>query len=326
MPFARASSDELSAVRNILQDPLSGRKVMIPFTSKAFFEGSLQPSMAENKEQVIVKLSKKELVEMARTEAQKLLEERIEVLGKEKRITSVSNPLKKESKILDDPAPSMPYFEIREEYDEDGNEIRAEAINVAKELEYLQRKENENIDSAVRKAESQDMELLEQKQNETKTDVTNEEYEQISSRLEKLARLEEEAEAKQKINKASSQKLQGSGWGKGFLNRKKKSSVMNEVLTSRNKISKEKELPKQQSAKKVNFAETHESPEMQSQTESSLNNLTTMRARRPIESNVFSGFIKERDVGEQSKPSHRAEESTKKPLSLFAQRRLAQQH
>lgn len=310
-----------------MQDPLSGRKVMIPLTSKAFLEGSLQPHMAGNQEQVIVKLSEKEFVEMTRTEAQKLLEERIDVLKKAKVKQSVSNEV--ESKMTADQTPSIPYFEIREEYDKDGNEIRAEAINVAKELEYLQREENNKLDSAARAAVlNQDSDLLEveRHQNECQRIVDSEEYEKISNRLDELARLEQEMEARKRINEASSKKLQGSGWAKGFLNKKGKDRKVKEMLDASNEI-KENEALLQPSAKKVNFLENCATKDLRSKDlVASESKPTKMHASRPIESRVFSGVIKEREVGEREKARHQTKESVKKPLSLFAQRRQAQQH
>eukprot|EP00591_Stephanopyxis_turris_P003917 CAMPEP_0195533376 /NCGR_PEP_ID=MMETSP0794_2-20130614/40352_1 /TAXON_ID=515487 /ORGANISM="Stephanopyxis turris, Strain CCMP 815" /LENGTH=50 /DNA_ID=CAMNT_0040665875 /DNA_START=12 /DNA_END=161 /DNA_ORIENTATION=+ len=41
---------------------------------------------------------------------------------------------------------NMAFFEIREEYDSEGNEIKAEAIDVSKELKYWSKQNPDNND------------------------------------------------------------------------------------------------------------------------------------------------------------------------------------
>lgn len=327
MSLAQASVSDKEAVKNVLQDPLTGRKIMIPFTSKAFFEGSLQPTISsDNKEeQVLVKLSKETLVEMSRSEAITLLEKRILAVQKKVHKVLTKKPATKQ-KLKQEPVggPALGFFEIREEYDDSGKEIRAEAINVAKELEYLQKHEEEKVDFDVPTPTELDDNML---IDENQPVVSDQDYESISSRLELLSRLEEEADANKNVNQTSSKKIQGSGWGKGFLNKPRKTKQTPKVepkpsTTTNPSTTVEERAPR---TRKVGFGENkiREIPRIG---EHSVPKAAPAKApTRLISQSVFSGVVAERPVGGVVQERNAASEQPKKKLSRFAQQRLEQQ-
>jgi hypothetical protein len=123
--------------------------------------------------------------------------------------------------------PSMPYFEIREEYNDSGKQIAGQATNVSKQLEYLQKQtagesvvhvppESKDDDAPD---DDDDDETWEEVRVEDLKPVNEEGYSSLSTRLEELERLEEEANKEQEGN--SKIKSMRKGWSKGFLNAKK---------------------------------------------------------------------------------------------------------
>lgn len=223
-------------------------------------------------EMVLVNLGQGYLVELTRGAAAEMIERRIErsicsapkassegieekkigggLGSKKKRNTNSKHPAQaKEShggqlqdgrdKVV---KPTQAFFEIREEYDSDGKEIKAERINVANELKNL-RKDVKKHNEMPRGVDSDDDPLSdlvggldiagsnnngnEDSDVEFSNDniggpppstMSDEQYNALSSRLDELARLEEEAERMKKENMKSSKKLQSHGWGRGFLN------------------------------------------------------------------------------------------------------------
>lgn len=355
MSLAQASVSDLDDLRNVLQDPLTGRKVMIPFTGKAFFEGTLEPSIDQCHEQVVVKLSKDTLVDMSRSDALALLEKRIEsvqekvkkTLGNFSSSKLPNQETKPKSTTTDSDGPPLAFFEIREEYDDDGNEIRAEAINVVKELKYLQEDEKDqmvgsDMFSPVPMADDDDDDDDELspatviRQNENGSGVVSDrEFEKLALRLDHLARLEEEAETQKASNRISSKTLQGSGWAKGFLNNGKKTKLSTKKVTQVGKgiqpqadacITNANKSPR---TKKVGFGE-NDIREIPRVGEISVATRTT-QPRQTISTSVFSGMITERDMTARD---HRggvpvAASPTSTPerrVSRFAQQRLAQQN
>mmetsp|Transcript_13040 Transcript_13040/g.18463 ORF Transcript_13040/g.18463 Transcript_13040/m.18463 type:complete len:380 (+) Transcript_13040:94-1233(+) len=149
-------------------------------------------------------------------------------------------------------AAPMGFFEIREEYDSQGREIKAEAIDVAKELKYLQKQsknegnadnllegyssKNKGISSSSWELEEEFHEEVEEKK--TRANVSDEDYAALSSRLEELALLEEQAKKQKKTNIKSSKKLQSKSWGKGFLDGPKKSKNNHNIEGGKNSIKK----------------------------------------------------------------------------------------
>jgi len=314
---------ELENVKSTLQEPLTAKKVMVPMTTRAFFAGTLKPPVKDEQEQVLVKMGGSNLVELDRLQAINHLDGRIQSLSVADDSTTTANSdistaAAGESSM--EVEPSLPFFEIREELDESGREVKAEAINVAKQLELLQKKEGRKANASVVPTASE--EKIQDEPEQLKP-VTDSEYESLSNRLDMLARLEEETEHAKQENKVSAKKLQSKGWSKGFLNAKPKK-----------RKSQPKKVPARTSStpsneeRKVAFQSQDEIREIPRVGERSASELKTTGAapRRQIEPQVFSGVIRERSV--ESAPAN-ASPSTKAPprkkLSKFAQERQEQQ-
>jgi prefoldin subunit 5 len=298
----KAQEERIQSVQSILKStsdggsPLSERKVMIPITTKAFFEGKLQPTIHgdSGKEQVITNLGQGCLADMTIDEATKFLDrklDRIRSLMKE----SEPNPKKKSGKLafkkgfLDggqkkkssmkksqnqtkaiatsstsmstEYSPSLPFIEIREEFDKDGNEIKSEAMNMSKVLQNVKKEiqskagdkvvDNEMLNALLDSVpdsmdedgddDSQEFDMEDQ-EIEVDDNSQKEPMKDFSSRLDELIRQEEEAEKKQKEVKKASKKSLGKGWAKGFLN-------SSEVKPKKKKL--ELLQPKDSSASKV---------------------------------------------------------------------------
>lgn len=144
-------------------EPLAGRRVMIPVTSRAFFEGVLQPFTTSDgdaatninamKERVVVNVGDGKLVELTRLEASEYFEKQqmdkvIEAVEEHK--ASKQSSLKKPQIPTSKPNNSavavntdfvedhmFPFMEIREECDSDGNILRSEIINVSNQMKRL---------------------------------------------------------------------------------------------------------------------------------------------------------------------------------------------
>lgn len=185
--------DQLQYIQDLLKDAsenkLSGRQVMIPVTSKAFFEGHLDPAMQTDssgeKEQVIVKVGGEYLAEMSLEDASRYIERRMKDLRPQ--VAAMNNSeenqkpksalrLKKgflnekpkikmeqykqekqklnESKIatISYDEPILPFMEILEEYDSSGKQVKAEALDVSQQLMDFRRKINK-----IRMEEGKDM-------------------------------------------------------------------------------------------------------------------------------------------------------------------------
>lgn len=288
----------LENVKKILEEgPLTEKQVMVPITTKAFFAGRLKPTLRNEQEQVLIKMAGANFVELDRSQAIGYLERQIE--SRSPKTTAKYGKESAEERSV----PALPFFEIREELDVDGREVRAEAVNVVKELEYLQKKEGK-IAAIVPMAggSSEPPELDEP----DRVSVSNVEYELLSARLEELARLEEQAESAKAENIKSSTKLQSKGWAKGFLNAKPKAKRQAMTVPT--------------TGKKVGFHAQDAVREIPRIGQRSASELKPV-ARKEIDTQVFSGVIRERPVGtstESVKPV------PKKKLSRFAQERQGQ--
>jgi hypothetical protein len=165
-----------------------------------------------------------------------------------------------------EPSPStashLPLIEIREELDTLGNEINAEATNVTQQLQYLQKQlqqqhmeeEQQQRDGSmvddlpiqttchneevIKVSHSNEMdfgmniELPNVKDELQKRGLTEEAYRTLSERLDQLILLEEQAESHTKnatIPSKAFQSGKANGWKKGFLNKPKKSTVVNQL-------------------------------------------------------------------------------------------------
>lgn len=191
------------------------------------------------------------LTEMTRGEAADLIKRRIDAAagtGSDRPVRSDSEQQQQKEQKQQQPVtqPSLPFFEIREEFDSDGREVKAEAVNVAKEMKALKDALRSHRDGQSKganggKEAKQICELIENLdidagESEIPQDIddstftsavevveshvetiSDERYSSMSARLDELARLEEEAERNKNEGKNSRQRLQSKAWGKGFL-------------------------------------------------------------------------------------------------------------
>ena len=291
------------------KNKLTNHKVMIPITTKAFFEGKLQPSIRQNnidrtkdEEQVIVNIGNGYLADMTINEATSFIDRRLKALRllvvKDKESNTKVDKSKSNKKLtmkkgfLNQKKPksamkkstigatnqskstsasasastststsvsvgtrnmssfSLPYMEIREEYDDQGNEIKSEAMNMSKVLNHVKNEikskhgneetNNEMLNALLAANIDEDDQMNgddnDNDDDDDHNDVDDDDvnkieevpkerpYQEITDRFDELMRLEEEAEMKKKGNIKSSKKLQGLGWAKGFLSSKKTSS------------------------------------------------------------------------------------------------------
>ena len=273
------SVESLQLLQQILKDdrPLAGRKVMVPVTRQAFMEGHLQPpptdvdataateSQSISEEKVLANLGGGQLAEMSRADAAAFIQRRIDAVTSQSSTASKmsaakastskekqpkKSALKPSSKQSAKPQPQahtiLPFFEIREEYDSSGQEVKAEAVNVANEMKALKdalRSQNtgaggdgddakqireliETIDIGggddggdvgQQQVSGDDAEAMYEEEPEQQEPVSDEQYDSLSARLNELAKMEEEAEKNKNQGQSSRQRLQGKAWGKGFL-------------------------------------------------------------------------------------------------------------
>ena len=315
---------------------LTGMQVMIPITNKAFFSGTLAPTLIPNHhsnsnnndnnnnsnsnsnsnsnhetitpnnhtKQIIIRqnipdeiimmnLGQGYLAEMTIEQASNFIERRLESIyasssntnkfkNKSKTKDEQSNPksiikqnknnyryssskndnLNKKisekndqdhSNIKNSNHASLPFIDIREEYDDFGNIIKSEAVNMADQLNHLksqtERKTKHNKTNNIDDDDSDDIKdndkessLLTQMVQNISIDsedfqtesvfnskieankpftsnnkLSEEKFQSMLSRLDELVQLEETTEQNRKVNLRSSKKLQSKGWAKGFL-------------------------------------------------------------------------------------------------------------
>jgi hypothetical protein len=139
---------------------LSGRRVLVPVTSKALFEGNLEPSMSSGpkgaEELIVVHLGDGKYHDMSREEARKLFDtfdvrksEDVNTTKQQQKEMSCvtangkdpinstieTKPATSHDSSLDD---DLPLIEIREEWDESNTGlVRSEVVNISKQMERL---------------------------------------------------------------------------------------------------------------------------------------------------------------------------------------------
>mmetsp|Transcript_14351 Transcript_14351/g.27327 ORF Transcript_14351/g.27327 Transcript_14351/m.27327 type:complete len:553 (+) Transcript_14351:77-1735(+) len=168
---AKKSSNNNASLAQQTQ-PLAGRRVMIPITSKAFFEGTLQPptknvlNISRNnaadvamQEQIIMNVGGGKFEEMTRAKARDFLEkqQRLSETKEKKKKKAVKSSLKSKkatSKVTtrndDAPTPStadereqerqpslLPLIEIRETHDPNGRILNSEVVNMSNTMQRL---------------------------------------------------------------------------------------------------------------------------------------------------------------------------------------------
>ena len=282
------SVSQLQELQGVLRNPVSGRQVMIPLTSKAFVIGSLQPEIDSSGDETLYIRGSDQGSREYKAIPRKVLYETLErekKLKKEpskkklpqaakvekKRKPEAGNPAAASSTKKEQIPPretqtpsagtSLPFFEIKEEIDGSGRVLRSETVNVTKQLELvaneLQDPHGESKDAMDGTEPEHDavisMDYVEDEL-DNKQPVTDQDFEALSTRLDELARLEEEAEAKSAENLSSAIKLQGKSWSKGFLGGKsakrlakpKQQQMQPNDLKIRSKVGTTEALPKQQ--------------------------------------------------------------------------------
>lgn len=252
------SAVQLRDVQDALRQPLTGRRVLIPFGgSKAFVVGRLKPVLAQQQQQEIVQFRRAktgELETMTRSDAKTRIQEEIQALTtKPIKPTKKSNPKKppteQSSAYKKDSSDSLTatvtsvsssaatpnFFEIREELDEHGKEVFSEAVNVSKHLGFWEkevRKADESTpapetpqstDNDMQEDKEEEQELEEPIEDDTPKPVSDQEFAALTARLDELARWEEEEEARKEQNRKHAKKLGSKGWAKGFLNKQQPS-------------------------------------------------------------------------------------------------------
>ena len=414
----------------ITSQPLTGRQIMVPLNSKAFFVGKLTPNIDEESGKELVwmprSMTTKEgpatvattkgqsvadnedldvdmdvpsssssnnnnerLQEMKRIDACnvfKAKQRELRTRQQKPKSTSVAKAATKatkktplESSIASNPSSTasnvLPYFEIREELDEKGREVHSEAVNVMKQLEYLESKENEEIGKerpevvgdGITYGSEMETGLAAQDDSADKTNhnghddstgsdagmsrdgsteptvPSDSDYEKISRRLDELALMEEQDSTNKKQNRKSAKTLQGSGWGRGFLNKTKPKKSTK--ITTKPTTATRNETKRDDRSRKVAFSVErnevkeiprigthHVPPTRRTKTAAS----TTVESdsfgggsisspTRPFSTDVFSGVVKERGFRNERKEPDAAMGGGRPKLSRFAQQRQQQQ-
>lgn len=258
------TSSQLRDVQDCLRRPLTGRKVLLPLGPQAFCTGSLQPQLLgginhnDNQdddtqdEQVTLMINGTRTLVSRRAAMDHIQDELDARRPKPPKAVSKQPPTKRNKPQLSPSttaaAPIGPMFEIREELNEEGREINSEAINVTQQVQEWEKQvrqakqvneDDDDNDMGESKEQYSNMEITDDDDDDnletiaedathSKSPITETEYESIVSRLDELAKLEEEAEANE--SKTSTPKLQAlrnpsksnkpkkNGWAKGFLN------------------------------------------------------------------------------------------------------------
>ena len=329
------------------QPALSGREILLPLTGQAFMLGTLKPDIIRGSEQVQIShagsKSKSELISVSTDDARTWLRqsqrpESSESSRLRSKTKSESNESSAEPEIASQSQPkspvtphatmqskpiygtenqgddsmgtslSMPFVEIHEEFDESGNEISADAINVSDRLQAVWKTAEEKAPVALSnkklRAQSTKEPLTTGNNEPLGPEMTDEQYSKLSERLDELMRLEEEVdrELREQSRTPLSKKKLGSGWGKGFLNqtpKKKKSNsrrttntatIATESESSLGRQLKSKDIEKAESSKAISFGpnDVKEIPRVGNR---SIREETT----KHFDPKTFSGVINERD-------------------------------
>jgi hypothetical protein len=354
-PPLKLSLEQVRDVSDSIKKPLTGQQVLIPLGSKAFLPGTLRPSVSsDGEEQVVVRDQDGKDEEMTRRQVLDSLQVEMDALkppSRNSKAVNIKSALRK-SKLSSTTAlkpthtpmnPSMPYFEIREEYNDAGKQITGQATNVSKQLEYLQKQTaGESVVHVPPESKDDeapddydDGETWEEVRVEDLKPVNEEGYSNLSTRLEELERLEEKANNQQEGN--SKIKSMRKGWSKGFLNTKKPAKKPAPAPTKSISIQKPAparkpappSVPTQKSApattnaptteRRVNFQGEDQVKEIPRVGERSVSDVRKPAARKQIEESVFNGVVKERATAPSA--ARQEEPAPKKKLSRFAQQR-----
>lgn len=217
--------EQIRDVRDQLRQPLSGRPVLVPLGTKAFVPGFLQPDKVGEDEMVTfvpVNVDEDNGAIISRKQALDRLQEEMDQVSNRKKAPPVLPKQTHSTSQMNTNA--LPYFEIREEIDSTGKQVKAEAIDVSRHLEYLRQHpevvQEETLPPALTGSSTASEPVEEIPVTDLKP-LSEGEYDVLAARLEELARLEEAGaeEPVPKVMKKSNHKMtSSSGWSKGFLN------------------------------------------------------------------------------------------------------------
>jgi hypothetical protein len=225
-----ALADMIFSSTSSLNTPsLRGRPVLIPYTKQAFVLGELQPEKDGDHEQVQIVTRKNEKRTVSLTEAKQWLLQKSSSSSATKEI-SKPTPTPTSSNPQQKSAPRTNMVDIQEEYHPDGTQATGNVVNVSSEFQAL-------IESMGGNPMNLDAEEFHDDEKtgdheDTPNSLSDNEYSQLSQRLDELARLEEMENAGQqqptklqrvKVNKKQSG---GGGWNKGFLNQPSKKKAI----------------------------------------------------------------------------------------------------
>ena len=370
VPLSEFSTEQLRDVGDVLRRPLSGRAVMIPLGPKAFYSGTLCPNVIRENNgdlQECVKLAVKDdktglyrHEEMARQQARDYIQHEIDSRIPKKKIAvppkSSLKPARKipcatknsiEQSQSSPAAAALSFFEIREEIDDSGNVVQAEAVNITKQLELIEKQTREKA--------SPDSEYLQEVHESGNGDepmlvntsvpkpLSNSDYDKLTSRLDELARLEEEADQAKTDSLKSRQQIQSKGWCRGFLNGNRKKESKKERPPIKPQLQSPPVTHDSPSRSHANTNMTVDQPKRVSFDQASnqvreisqvgdqpIKDLHAVASSQPqpIEGDVFSGVVKERKSAVRRKkqspqqqvslPSQSTQKPQQKRVSKFS--------
>ena len=371
------SAVQLRDVQDALRKPLTSRRVLIPIGSKAFVTGELCPSLDESQQETI-QLRKAdesgELITIARQDAIIRIQQDIQAVKPAKPATSTLKPGPAKSSLKSPSSTSkkkpsgadagLNYFEIREEINEEGQEVHAEAVDITNHLKVWE----EHVAGGATGPPAPSCDDTDDFERETIIEpksaikVTEEDFEALSARLDQLARLEEEEEARQSSNQKHAKKLQSTGWAKGFLNKKSSSrplvsaraelplTVSDTIQLSAPAVAKSETAArsatdvtrdmgqpesKTESSGRVAFVESTEVREIPRIGQRSVreiqktSNTTTSTTAPAMQGSAISELVKERPRKNRQQERNNSSENSDNPpqqrkLSRFAQQRMGQ--
>jgi len=356
VPLSELSAEQLRDVGDVLRTPLTGRSVMIPLGPKAFFPGTLCPDVirADNGDaQECVKMAVKDdptgrhrHEEMTRQQARDYVQHEIDSRIPKKKIAAPPKPSLKPAKAIPSaneqsiaPSQSPPaafapsFFEIREQIDDSGNVVQAEAVNITKQLELIEKQIGEKASPEHRKnlqetAGSDSGEFITDDTSAPEP-LSHYDYDKLTDRLEELARLEEEADQAKANSLKSRKQIQSKGWSRGFLNGNRKKESIKERPSIQPQLQSmpfNRDSPSRSHAnssmtvdqpKSISFDQaSNQVREIPRVGEKSIKDLRGVASSQPqpLEGDVFSGIVKER------KPAvRRKKQSPQQKVSLPTQ-------
>ena len=356
LPKCRLSNDQVhKLLTTTLDQPLTGRTVLLPVTGQAFTIGQLKPAVVfndnnkEEEEQVQVLASPtSNLTTVSTKQAQLWLQ------PKPKAAIAATKKPKSVLKQKSTPQPAPPssqssaFMEIVEEYDASGNQIRSGAVNVSQQLNAIWNNAEEpamaeDDDHEWNNEEEEGGDDQELTANTPKpAPVSDDDYQRLAERLDELARLEETGAAVPSsvpkptaatttAKKQATSSSSGGGWGKGFLNNKAKpnqpsnSDKPKAISFGANQV---QEIPRIGTTPASTITQQRQGHTPKPTTTTTRNKKET----RPMDSSVFNGVVQERSVirerpvvvERQSQPQPTNAAAPKKRVSRFAQERSMQ--